>query len=376
MEGQHCRVCEQQGHGLHFGIIACRACSSFFRRSVAERKTYKCRSKEDCLIKKGFRNACRACRYKKCLQAGMKVDTKPSSTLHHFFGESTSSGATNNGSIESFSNPASISPASTTNHDHIPRDWKQRECKTLYELTQAIHNYSTSEKSLFTVNHTEQIFSPVQYKPINDDIYKNLFKSSIFLTISMLNDFIRPFKYFTAEEKKQVLKGFYHGFHVLYQSWQTCKIFKPDEDKFYVHYGYYITSDSRDFFPKKEQAEQAQGIFNPILQKMHACTEKVRKLNLNETDLAFIMGTLFCESADNLNISNDGLTQFQNDLFADYNTYNVLTYGVENGGIKNGNMMCLILFIKSFTFSLNESMAVAKIFIPDYNDHWAQAMGN
>jgi hypothetical protein len=112
MDDQHCRVCEQQGHGLHFGIIACRACSSFFRRSVAERKSYKCRMKESCLIKKGFRNACRACRFKKCLQAGMKVDTaKPSSSLH-FIGESTSSG-TNIGSIESFSSPSSISPVST-----------------------------------------------------------------------------------------------------------------------------------------------------------------------------------------------------------------------------------------------------------------------
>uniref|UniRef100_A0AC35GUW9 Nuclear receptor domain-containing protein n=1 Tax=Panagrolaimus sp. PS1159 TaxID=55785 RepID=A0AC35GUW9_9BILA len=374
MDDQHCRVCEQQGHGLHFGIIACRACSSFFRRSVAERKSYKCRMKESCLIKKGFRNACRACRFKKCLQAGMKVDTaKPSSSLH-FIGESTSSG-TNIGSIESFSSPSSISPVSTNVEQVVPRDWRQRECKTLYELTQAIHNYKTSEKSLFTVNHTEQIFSPIQYKPVNDDIYKNLFKSSIFLTISMLNDFFRPFKYFSAEEKKEVLKGFYHGFHVLYQSWQTSKIFQLTEDKFFIHYGYYITSDSKDFFPKKEQAEQAQGIFNPILHKMRQCSEKVRKMELIESDLAFIMGVLFCESADNLNIVNDGLTQFQNDLFADYNTYNVLTYGVENGGIRIGKMMSLLLFIKSFTFSLSESMAVAKIFIPDYNDHWQLAMG-
>uniref|UniRef100_A0AC34F384 Nuclear receptor domain-containing protein n=1 Tax=Panagrolaimus sp. ES5 TaxID=591445 RepID=A0AC34F384_9BILA len=260
MDDQHCRVCEQQGHGLHFGIIACRACSSFFRRSVAERKSYKCRMKESCLIKKGFRNACRACRFKKCLQAGMKVDTKPSSSLH-FAEESTSNGI-NSGSIESFSSPASISPISANHVDQqvIPRDWRHRECKTLYELTQAIHNYKTSEKSLFTVNHTEQIFSPIQYKPVNDDIYKGLFKSSIFLTISMLNDFFRPFKYFSAEEKKEVLKGFYHGYHVVYQSWQTSKIFQPNEDKFFIHYGYYITSDSKDFFPKKEQAEQAQGL--------------------------------------------------------------------------------------------------------------------
>lgn len=51
-------------------------------------------------------------------------------------------------------------------------------------------------------------------------------------------------------------------------------------------------------------------------------------------------------SAEGLNISDDALTKFQNDLFADYNTYNVLTYGVEHGGIRNGNVMCFLLYIK------------------------------
>ena len=109
------------------------------------------------------------------------------------------------------------------------------------------------------------------------------------------------------------LKNFYHGFHVLYQSWQTVKIFDPSEDKFYCNYGYYITSDVGDFYPKKEMADQAREfviclphtiiipfcfsrIFNPILGKMKACATKVKNLELTETDIALIAGTLFCET--------------------------------------------------------------------------------
>ncbi len=47
-----CRVCEETSRGLHFGVIACRACAAFFRRSVALELRYKCRSAGACNIHK------------------------------------------------------------------------------------------------------------------------------------------------------------------------------------------------------------------------------------------------------------------------------------------------------------------------------------
>ncbi|CAD6186924.1 unnamed protein product [Caenorhabditis auriculariae] len=38
-----CQICEHTAHGIHFGILACRACAAFFRRTVVLKKTYACR---------------------------------------------------------------------------------------------------------------------------------------------------------------------------------------------------------------------------------------------------------------------------------------------------------------------------------------------
>ncbi|KAI1698756.1 zinc finger, c4 type (two domains) domain-containing protein [Ditylenchus destructor] len=48
-----CSVCLSQHDGPHFGVLACQACSLFFRRTVFERKTYKCQKNNDCDILQG-----------------------------------------------------------------------------------------------------------------------------------------------------------------------------------------------------------------------------------------------------------------------------------------------------------------------------------
>uniref|UniRef100_A0A183BQE3 Nuclear receptor domain-containing protein n=1 Tax=Globodera pallida TaxID=36090 RepID=A0A183BQE3_GLOPA len=69
-----CRVCGQLSHGYHFGILACRACAAFFRRTVVEKKTYRCRHSGQCQIRKEMRNMCRSCRFDLCIELGMNKD--------------------------------------------------------------------------------------------------------------------------------------------------------------------------------------------------------------------------------------------------------------------------------------------------------------
>ncbi|GMR51056.1 hypothetical protein PMAYCL1PPCAC_21251, partial [Pristionchus mayeri] len=70
-----CFVCAQPAHGLHFGVLSCRACAAFYRRSVVLSKQYTCRkAKKSCVIDKEERYLCRYCRWQKCLAVGMKAD--------------------------------------------------------------------------------------------------------------------------------------------------------------------------------------------------------------------------------------------------------------------------------------------------------------
>ncbi|ULT91687.1 hypothetical protein L3Y34_009374 [Caenorhabditis briggsae] len=76
-----CKICGYPGHGVHFGVITCRACAAFFRRFVVMNLQYSCvKSEVRCSLDRIRRSSCRHCRLQKCLQMGMKADNSSKST--------------------------------------------------------------------------------------------------------------------------------------------------------------------------------------------------------------------------------------------------------------------------------------------------------
>ncbi|CAJ0580714.1 unnamed protein product, partial [Mesorhabditis spiculigera] len=68
-----CHVCASpQAASPHFGAISCLACAAFFRRTVSLNITFICKAEKKCRIYYELRMICRACRYDKCLRAGMR----------------------------------------------------------------------------------------------------------------------------------------------------------------------------------------------------------------------------------------------------------------------------------------------------------------
>ncbi|XP_011229685.1 COUP transcription factor 2-like isoform X2 [Ailuropoda melanoleuca] len=68
-----CVVCGGKSSGKHYGQFTCQACKSFFKRSVGKSLNFKCHANKDCCIDQHHRNHCQYCRFKKCIDVGMKI---------------------------------------------------------------------------------------------------------------------------------------------------------------------------------------------------------------------------------------------------------------------------------------------------------------
>ncbi|XP_060928623.1 estrogen-related receptor gamma [Limanda limanda] len=66
-----CLVCGDLASGFHYGVASCEACKAFFKRTIQGNIEYSCPVASECEVTKRRRKACQACRFHKCLQAGM-----------------------------------------------------------------------------------------------------------------------------------------------------------------------------------------------------------------------------------------------------------------------------------------------------------------
>ncbi|CAL2043252.1 unnamed protein product [Caenorhabditis brenneri] len=65
-----CEVCGKKAHGNHFGVVSCRACAVFFRRTITTKYSkMKCQEGQ-CDREKFF---CKPCRLQECKKAGMNT---------------------------------------------------------------------------------------------------------------------------------------------------------------------------------------------------------------------------------------------------------------------------------------------------------------
>ncbi|XP_070531749.1 LOW QUALITY PROTEIN: nuclear receptor subfamily 6 group A member 1-like [Ptychodera flava] len=70
-EQRFCLICGDRATGLHYGIISCEGCKGFFKRSICNKRVYRCSRNKNCMMSRRQRNRCQYCRLLKCLQMGM-----------------------------------------------------------------------------------------------------------------------------------------------------------------------------------------------------------------------------------------------------------------------------------------------------------------
>lgn len=75
LNSEKCLICGGSASGFHYGVMSCEGCKGFFRRATKSNKTYICKSDNNCDldILTDVKRRCIACRFKKCVDLGMKT---------------------------------------------------------------------------------------------------------------------------------------------------------------------------------------------------------------------------------------------------------------------------------------------------------------
>lgn len=71
--GTPCAVCDDTASGYCYGVASCLGCKNFFRRTIVtgDAARIRCQYAGTCVVTKKVKDACRQCRFTKCLLAGM-----------------------------------------------------------------------------------------------------------------------------------------------------------------------------------------------------------------------------------------------------------------------------------------------------------------
>ncbi|GMR46719.1 hypothetical protein PMAYCL1PPCAC_16914, partial [Pristionchus mayeri] len=70
-----CAVCGLKAIGYNYNVASCQGCKSFFRRSVEQKRRFVCEKPDECEENRDGDKPlrCRACRFERCIRAGMDV---------------------------------------------------------------------------------------------------------------------------------------------------------------------------------------------------------------------------------------------------------------------------------------------------------------
>ncbi|XP_059488339.1 nuclear hormone receptor FTZ-F1 beta isoform X2 [Neocloeon triangulifer] len=134
-----CPICGDKISGFHYGIFSCESCKGFFKRTVQNRKNYVCLRGSACPVTIATRKKCPACRFDKCLKAGMKLEAiredrtrggrstyQCSYTLPTTLIPPGSSGMDQQHSPEKLASP-NLAPSTSAHHSHAAQMSAQRE---------------------------------------------------------------------------------------------------------------------------------------------------------------------------------------------------------------------------------------------------------
>ncbi|KAK0412098.1 hypothetical protein QR680_006036 [Steinernema hermaphroditum] len=375
-----CRICGSVPHGIHFGVYSCRACAAFFRRTVVNEKTYTCRrTTMDCNVKNTKRYPCRACRFEKCKQLGMKLSNEE-----------------NNCSNSDSNDPAS--PLQPTNSVNVaePLDFpkiKENSSELAYDVEPFLRSigelingaqlpldtplnpqirYTALQRLLLAFNHFH-VARNVKPRKVFElpDFIKDM-ESVIFQSCRFMMS-CEEFAQLPVSDKWHLLRRSSLNILKLIRMHQAIEAFGFDanDDRLICCSDFYCTADKFTFNTAKmsdSAKENLNRLFRPILEKsLNLVLRPARKIRITREEIVYMCASCvwkidYDDAPEFSNGTKKVAARFMEELGDDLHNHYKYVMRLDNYVNRLMSMAKLLESLEKMTFMRKEFMVLTKIF--------------
>ncbi|CEF69626.1 Nuclear hormone receptor, ligand-binding, core domain and Zinc finger, nuclear hormone receptor-type domain and Nuclear hormone receptor, ligand-binding domain and Zinc finger, NHR/GATA-type domain-containing protein [Strongyloides ratti] len=382
MDKNVCLVCNIETNSIHNSVNSCRACSAFFRRSIINNKTFRCRrGTNNCVMKPGDKFFCKYCRFKKCKAVGMVLRNDISDNFNNYI---LLPRMTENKEIESLS---SLSDDSIYLRDDI----KIEDNKILFDMKQ-INSYVNNIFLNINVqtDNNDKYLTCLQrvmkgLNNLNNNLNYNHPEKVIFTRHVELKRFIKAWQKFisyspnllmtldefvnlTLKDKWIIFKNFWRHAYVLITGIYITKINNPCSEALILNDDTYVAKLNEVEFINQEiddkKIKETFYLMKPTLLLLHNFIHKpLKDEKYDEIEIAYLIVQMIFdkltlhETANDCQKIGDEMLKVINDEIHNYYVYNRKMY---NYAYRITEMTKLLLFIREFTNRQKEINFISK----------------
>ncbi|CAD6186569.1 unnamed protein product [Caenorhabditis auriculariae] len=345
---KRCAICDDAGDGLHFSAVACRACAAFFRRSVAMGRTYSCRGATPCAVRAKARKLCRACRYSRCLAAGMKPSEVQSQK-----------------GSDSLPLVYSVGPSCPSD---IPMISESTSTPILNRLNETYKQLEGIRK-IFHRRPSDSLFRESQSRATNNDEMNEMYQKEATLVADFISNCFPDFSTLPSDQKIILFKNFYlayvllEGSYLTYASGRSDRITLPCGD--YIDLVnpelFYVDLDNKEVITPAEAAK----IFHPIFDFFHRSLIKPMILEkIDRFEFFFLVAIiLWDQGLENMTEeSQEVCRKSRESLFSEINIYYSRVRRIEEPSFRIAHILVLLPALQRCVSRYEEDVEVSLAF--------------
>ncbi|KAL3082707.1 hypothetical protein niasHS_010509 [Heterodera schachtii] len=396
-----CAVCGCVGATIYCAVFSCRPCASFFRRSIKDQREYKCRANGDCPIDKdGMRNCCRACRLRRCFEAGMRLDLAPNAHGNDWPSAELKSAVSSANFLERprptkrAISDAIISAIPTTSFLSSPSAFDAGLLLPPLPVTnrigQLLREFSDRQKAICAQHFGIGTVLGIKLRPITHEEYSCIERGRVVLLLNFVRAIFPQIDSIPTQEKVRILKSFTFLFNVLHCSDLAVQYFPllegSDCQQFVIlpgclfqvdHFATTLTG------PGKQQQIVFASQF--VSRFCHFLSHTFKPLGITPLEFAALQGIQLwkCvgEFADSMT-SQFGTTSVERPIDALFSELHSLIVASEGGAanskgvaVRFGRILSMLTDVSDLGRDLSELFTLCKVFLDpescvNSNDLW------